>query len=961
MKNSARKTAPEVSDSKPGEPQDVWERYVARLNAHGIPVPGAWRNPQHRPATVADEQSLYDAGPSLVDLLPWVEYLPKSECMLLDDGESVAAFFELTAVGTEGRDAQWLVQVRDALENALQDSFEELDDSPWILQLYTQNETDWDEYLRRLHDYVHPRAKHTAFTRFYLHLFEHHLRAVSKQGGLFHDHAVTRLPWRGQTNRVRMVVYRRLAPSGRTVDTTSRRGLSPEDALNTTCDRLVRGLSNAGVTARRLPARDIHAWLMRWFNPHPTLLGTSAEDQERFYRLASYPDENETEDLELASGTDFAQRLFFSQPRSDAHSGVWYFDGLPHRVIVLDRLRKAPTVGHVTGEAHTSSDAVSAVFDQMPEGTVMSLTLAVTPQDKLEARLNYLGRKSVGETLDSEQTRQDLAQARSILGSAHKLYRGAVAFYVRATDIEDLNARTRQLANVMLAAGLQPVREGDEVAPLNSYLRWLPCAFDPAKDRREWYTQLMFAQHVANFAPFWGRSHGTGHPGVTFFNRGGGLVCFDPLNRADRQMNAHLFLFGPTGSGKSATLNNLLIQALGVYRPRLFVLEAGNSFGLFGEFAERLGLTVHRVKLAPGSGVTLAPFAEARRLVDTPGQVETLDVDAIDDPDESSDQHADEKRDVLGELEITARLMITGGEEREESRMTRADRSLIRQCILDAARDCASQRRTVLTQDIRDALRARGNDALLPEIRRTRLLEMADAMDMFCQGVNEELFNRPGASWPEADITIVDLATFAREGYNAELSISYISLVNTVNDIAERDQFLGRPICFVVDEGHIVLKNPLLSPFSVKATKMWRKLGLWFWLSTQNLDDFPAAAQPMLSMIEWWICLSMPPDEVEKVARFRELNASQKRLLLSARKESGKFSEGVVLSKSMEVLFRAVLPSINLALAMTDPEEKNQRYKLMVEQGVCELDAALKIAAQIDRARGIKPIRIDVP
>jgi hypothetical protein len=26
----------------------------------------------------------------------------------------------------------------------------------------------------------------------------------------------------------------------------------------------------------------------------------------------------------------------------------------------------------------------------------------------------------------------------------------------------------------------------------------------------------------------------------------------------------------------------------------------------------------------------------------------------------------------------------------------------------------------------------------------------------------------------------------------------------------------------------------------------------------------------MLNMIEWWICLSMPPDEVEKIARFRE-------------------------------------------------------------------------------------------
>ncbi|MBI0473689.1 hypothetical protein, partial [Pectobacterium parmentieri] len=93
------------------------------------------------------------------------------------------------------------------------------------------------------------------------------------------------------------------------------------------------------------------------------------------------------------------------------------------------------------------------------------------------------------------------------------------------------------------------------------------------QDRKQWYTQLMFAQHVANLSPTWGRSQGTGHPGITVFNRGGGLITFDPFNRLDRQMNAHLFLFGPTGSGKSATLNNLLNQVTAIYRPRIFIVE----------------------------------------------------------------------------------------------------------------------------------------------------------------------------------------------------------------------------------------------------------------------------------------------------------------------------------------------------------------------------------------------------
>ncbi|WP_164708775.1 TraC family protein, partial [Pseudomonas viridiflava] len=103
------------------------ERYLKRLEDQGIPAPGDWRNPKKKPATVADVAALYDVKPSFVDLLPWTEYLPEEQAMLLEDGKSLAAFFELTPIGTEGRDPKKKKKVRDALENALQNSFDELD------------------------------------------------------------------------------------------------------------------------------------------------------------------------------------------------------------------------------------------------------------------------------------------------------------------------------------------------------------------------------------------------------------------------------------------------------------------------------------------------------------------------------------------------------------------------------------------------------------------------------------------------------------------------------------------------------------------------------------------------------------------------------------------------------------------------------------------------------------------
>ncbi|EGU1102914.1 conjugative transfer ATPase, partial [Escherichia coli] len=111
-----------------------------------------------------------------------------------------------------------------------------------------------------------------------------------------------------------------------------------------------------------------------------------------------------------------------------------------------------------------------------------------------------------------------------------------------------------------------------------------------------------------------------------------------------------------------------------------------------------------------------------------------------------------------------------------------------------------------------------------------------------------ELFNREGKLWPEADVTLIDLGHLAREGYEAQMALTMVSMTNMINNIAERDQYLGRDILFVVDEAHIVTVNPLLSPYMTKVVKMWRKLGAWLWLATQNLKDYPDVSEKMLNM-----------------------------------------------------------------------------------------------------------------
>lgn len=873
----------------------------------------------------------YQKGPSFADLLPWVEFQGDSQTLLLDDGRSVAAIYDITPVGTEGRSPQYLAGIRDIVKDALQDSFDELDTHPWVVQFFSQTEDDLSSYMQRLRDYVTPAARGSDFSEAWLSEMERHLNGITRSGGLFVDDQVTKTPWRGQIQRTRMVVYRYLPAKAAHGD------LSPEMALNNTCERLVSALAGAGLKAQRQNESAVRRWLTRWLNPAP-----GCDDRRAFYRAVTQPDE--PGDGMLPVLTDFTESLLFSEPRSDAGHGVWWLDNRPHRAVVVDRLRRAPSPGHLTGEQRRG-DALNTLTDLLPESVVMAMTVIIYPQDLLEAHLNRLSDRAIGENIDSEYTKKDCRDVRQHLKAGHKMYRSTLTFYLSADDIPALNKQTRELNSVLLNAGLVPVQEADDPAPLAAWLRWLPCCFDPARDKRHLYTRFNFVQHIANLLPVFGRETGTGHPGISYFNRGGAPLDFDPLNKLDRATNGHLLLLGPTGAGKSATLNGKIAQLMALHRPRLFIVEAGNSFGLTADYAKRHGLTVNKISLKPGSGVTLPLFADAWRLVEQPV--------SADIPDDEDKADGDDQRDILGEMEITARLMITGGEPKEDARLTRPDRAMIRQSIINAATTCDSEKRQTLTQDVRDALFTLAKDPTLPENRRARAYEMAESMNMFCTGFEGELFNREGQPWPDADITLVDLATFAREGYEAQLAIAYISLINHINNIGERDQHLSRPVVNITDESHIITVNPLLARFLTKGSKMWRKLGIWLWLATQNLSDFPDDAKKLLNMIEWWELLVMPPEEVAQLKRFKILTPEQEQLLLSASKSPGKYTEGVVLASKIEALFRVVPPGLYLALGMTEKHEKAERSQLMREQGISELDAAILVARRIDGLRGL--------
>jgi len=897
--------------------------------------PQATDNGKETPVTQAAEKQLYERPPSFTDLLPWVEYHPESRAFLLEDGVSVGALFELEPVGCEARTPQFMTQLRDAIQVALTDAIPEEDDAPWVLQVYVQDEPSLQGFQKEIEAYAQPSAKDTAFTQHYMETFAKHLERISQPGGLFEDTAVTGTPWRGQLRRVRATLYRRLKPKGRIPP-----AVEVEEALNDVATKWVASLASAGIQAKQSTGKGLYEWLLKWFNPAPQI---TEGDPDKLLELAPYPgDEN------LPFGYDLAESLTLSMPRSDNKTATWWFDDLPHTIVTVQGLRRAPEVGHITAERQ-ASDHVFSLFDRLPEHTVMVLTLTIKPQDHTRNHIAQVKRAAVGDSAEAALTREDAESVEREMAKGNKLYPLNIAFYLRGEDLKTLRTHTNQLNAILLPNGLQPILQEADLLAQDSYIRNLPMAYDETLEKSSRRSRLVFSSHTANLMPLYGRSRGTGHPGLTFFNRGAEPLTFDPLHRSDRKKNAHMLILGPTGAGKSALLVYLLQQMAAMYRPRIFIIEAGGSFSLLGQHFQAHNLKVNQVTLNPGSNVSLPPFADALQLIDKERRLSLPDdPEALADDDEEPEEETE--RDILGEMEIAARIMITGGDEREDARMTRADRLLIRNAIFQAAKRVREEKRDqVLTQDVVDALHQISRDKELPEHRRNRALEMGDGMALFCSGLAGKFFNRPGIPWPEADVTILEMGILAREGYEDQLAVAYISMMSHINDLVERHQHDHRPTLVITDEGHIITTNPLLARYVVKITKMWRKLGAWFWIATQNLEDFPNASRKMLNMMEWWMCLVMPKEEVEQIARFKDLTEEQCSLLLSARKEPGKYVEGVVLADNLEALFRNVPPPLCLALAMTEKHEKAERAQIMRERNCSELEAVHVIADRFAR------------
>jgi conjugative transfer ATPase len=883
-----------------------------------------------------DIERQYLQRPTIINYCPWVDYNDDYKCFLLEDNESLGVCFDVTPIPCEGRSESMLQEISKSISEAIKNSLTCEKEYPWIMQVYAKKEHDLSEVYDEIEAYYPDERKTSSITKAYLKNLKYHFNYVSRAGGIFHDSQVTNLNFRGGILHVYAVLYRRQKSKN------NQRRSNLEELIKL-ANKFSDQLNACGVHNRRMDGNDFYQWMAKWFNPRRKI-------------DISYPDESQK-----PIGFDFSEQLFFSEPSS--FNEGWLFDNLPHKVITIQNMTVNPAIGHLSAERLKSTDdKVFNLADQLPEGSVFVITIVMENQGEVDLHLKAIRNSAVGNHAQAVKVKNEIDSAEKSMVNNDLLLPVVMNLYLCGESLDDLHAKEANAEVLLNSNGFKVILSQDEVFSIDAYLRYLPMCYDYQFDKRNTYrSRYMLLSEIAKLLPFYGRSRGTSNPGIVLFNRGGEPWFYDFMK--NKTKNAHLLLLGESGTGKSNLLNFLIMQDLALYNSRFFISEAGGSFDLLGEYCKELGLTINKIKIDPRYPVSLNPFAYGLKVIE---QIESHEIkehtlimekscDNLIREQSENCQYQDideEPRDILGDMVLAALLMITGGEEKEQDTIRRSDRMIIIDAIINAAyfvRDVQKQTQ-MIASDIIAAfdrlIKSWDIKRDIDKIRRTR--EMADAMRYFTNDpVSSQFFNSYGKPWPLVDMTILDLGLFANEGYEAQRGIAYAGFMTKILAIAEENQNGNRSIKVVCDEDHIITSIPLCADIQTRASKMGRKLGLWLWLATQNMKDFPNNSRRLLAQIEHWLCLALPPDEIDQIKRFKPLTKEKELLFLSAKKESGKYTEGVFLSPTIDALFRHVPPRLYLAIAATEQSEKSHRASIMQKFNCSKMEAIEIIANEM--------------
>lgn len=885
------------------------------------------------------------AHPSLPDQLSVVDFCDKQNLFLLQDGLSIGSGYELGSIPAEATSPEHL----EAVFHKIRDTFASVvplhKQDPWVMQMYVNDDYHLKPVLTHITQHLAPNIAKMPFTQDYLARLDDLFTKLVRPKGLFLDPKTDR-PYRGRRRRIRVLFYRQY----KQIKTTREQALLEHQEVMA---QIESKLKSPGLQLKKLTGTDYYQWWVRWFNPKPAITQGNVEELLQGF---PYPKGKQPAAYRLS------QAVFFSLPESNEQGFV--LDGYPHRILYVDGLRETPEIGLLSREkAQANPQHRYALLDRLPEGAIYTIQVTFSNEEALDAHLMRLEKGIVGTNLKPQQVRDDIKTARNELSMGNRLFWVNQAIFFRAKTEDEALQIEKELKDLFLDAKMPLIPSHYDLHPINSYLNALPFNFVPAFARQYLrFDRLLYASELAALLPVYGRNQGARHlPCLTFFNRLGEPVLFDPLHTDFISQNSHMALFANSGGGKSVAIGWIINTLMATKNARIVLFEMGNSFDRFLTHCRAHEKTVKQLLLSnqKSKAVPLNPFCEAYKALSEISshlseekakqlaEKMMLLKNGLHEPANREEQACNEEsRSYMAELSLALRTMLTEANEIEEQCFTLADETLLIEVLSDAIfTSFHTNIAQMLTEHVLSAFARRMEKETVPR-KKDRILEMHDRLKSYVINSNKSrFFNVPTEPLGDFDIFHIDVSAIKDD--KGKLALVMVSLLPRILAMAEETQNDNRPTFLFFDEAHIQFQIPSVVSSALLVAKVARKLGLWLVPSTQNVADMNSEmATKILSLIETWILLGIDEKELVDVQKFKQLTAEQIALIRDIDSQKGLYAEAVLLGSRYQGLFRVIPPRYILALLLNEKSEKAERHALEEQYDV--LKAAEIVAHRLE-------------
>lgn len=948
--------------TKPGaRPRPPRFRVNPFINAF-MRLTGEWPLTGPVPVSESRYKRLFAAAPSFVDFFPLVDFDDKEQVYRFDDGINVAGIWKVESKYMAARSKAALEQFNMALTQAINTLPGEDDRSipPYIVQVYLHadgNNSIGDDLEAAM---AENGVLDDPYSREILRVNREHADLLSHKNGIFPDSRMNDSQgWRIGDQNVYLCIY-----GNRPEKFWKRNKRTPVEQLRHDMSAFMTVLRAADVRLSPLQPHELIAWLAPYFG------------SER-------PNRQQVQGWQKTASFDVGQKIFAEQPvyhdsEDPREQGIWRFGDAWLRYLTIGGIDSPPRDGEMTlgqtalrggnaaaTDSENNENIGASLFEHLPSGAMVSYTIVPQSDYHMKAEISRI--QMLSEDGASREARYASEQAHEVqeemLRNKQRVFYAQLGVYLKSPSLRALLDDTEQTVAKIKASGcIEVIEQRYDLISQDSFIRALPAVYDFAHDRKaSLRARKCYTSHLASLLPFYGNKAGSKHPCYIMYSRTGEPFYMNPFHTDDREKVSHELFFGPSGSGKSASICYMAMQSMAVNNPRMFLFDYGNSFGLLADYMERYGKKVKRFVLNSRSKDVVAPFFETAKALKEYELAKQISDGTWVPPEENLDQdeaaigEEDEKRSYLAEMAYIAEIMITGGtgERLSQSQRKYVLDALVRGMQLSVEEGEPHARPIHIAKAMRMlADEESASEHALPKIVEM-LREMSNALYLWTQGERGLLFNRTAEGFsPDYDLTLVELGALGKEGSEDMLAVAGLSAIYTITAMAEKLQGSGRSIEVKIDEAHLWAKIKLLIEGLVVGVKVFRKLGCWLTIITQDITDFKGVARKILGNAEFWWLMRMDEKEIREALEILNLSEEGKQLIRHPRKEEKRFVEGISKSaKFPDALIRYIPPSLMLALGQTDDVEKRQRRQLMKEHGVSELDAALMIADEITAIR----------